>query len=84
MIAKMFNPTAKLVIPTGTQTNEENTEIETEPVTVETKGSFQHNLNTYTSFYTFHLLNHVLFLLKNNFLFHQFFLIQTRDLLLLP
>ena len=76
MIAKMFNATAKLVIPTGTQTNEENTEIKTQPVTVETKGSFQHNLNTYTSFYTFHSLNHdVLFLLKNNFLFHQFFLI---------
>ena len=37
MIAKMFNPTAKLVIPTRTQTNEKNTEIETQPVTVETK-----------------------------------------------
>ena len=45
MIAKMFNPTAKLVIPTRTQTNEENTEIETQPVTVETK-IFQHKFST--------------------------------------
>ena len=32
-----FIPTAELVISTGTQTNEANTEIQTQPVTVETK-----------------------------------------------
>ena len=37
VIAQMFIPTAKLVIPTGPQTNEANGEIETEP------GSFQRN-----------------------------------------
>ena len=33
----MFNPNAELIIPTGTQTNEANAEIEMQPVTVETK-----------------------------------------------
>ena len=33
----MFIPTAELVIPTGTQTNESNAEIETQPVTVEVR-----------------------------------------------
>ena len=33
----MFNPTAELVIPTGTQTNEANAEIEMQPITMETK-----------------------------------------------
>ena len=37
VIAQSFIPTAELVIPTGTQTNEANAEIETQPVTVETK-----------------------------------------------
>ena len=37
MIAQMFNPTTELVIPTGTQTNKANAEIETQRVTVETK-----------------------------------------------
>ena len=37
MISQIFIPTAELVIPTGTQTNEANAEIETQPVTVETK-----------------------------------------------
>ena len=36
-IAKIFNPTAELVMPTGTQTNETNAEIKTQPVTVEAK-----------------------------------------------
>ena len=31
----MFIPTAVLVIPTGTKTNNANAEIETQPVTVE-------------------------------------------------
>ena len=34
MIAQMFIPTAKLVIPTGTQTNVGNTAIETQLGTV--------------------------------------------------
>ena len=37
MIVQMFNPTAELVILTETQTTEANTEIEMQPVTVETK-----------------------------------------------
>ena len=37
VIAQSFIPTAELVIPTGTQTNEANAEIKTQPVTVETK-----------------------------------------------
>ena len=36
MIVPVFIPTAKLVIPTGIQTNEANAEIETQPVTVKT------------------------------------------------
>ena len=78
MIAQMFNPTAELVMPIGTRTNEANGEIETQPLTVKTKTSnFQHKLNTYISSYIFHSLNHyVLFHLKDyNFLFHQLFLI---------
>ena len=34
---QVFNLTAELVIPRGTQTNEENAEIETQLVAVETK-----------------------------------------------
>ena len=37
----MFNPTAGLVIPTGTQTNEANVQIEGQPVTVEIKIVFK-------------------------------------------
>ena len=37
MIAEIFNPTAELEIPTGTESNEANAEIETQPVTVGTK-----------------------------------------------
>ena len=32
MIAQMFNPTTEFVIPTRTQTDEANAEIETQPV----------------------------------------------------
>ena len=47
MITHVFNPTAELVIPTRTKINEEDAEIETQPVTVETKiRRFQYNLNT--------------------------------------
>ena len=37
VIVLIFIPTAELVIPVGTQTNEANAGNETEPVTVETK-----------------------------------------------
>ena len=37
MIGQIFNLTLKLFIPTATQTNKENAEIETQPVAVETK-----------------------------------------------
>ena len=33
IIAQMFIPSVELVIPAGTQTNEANAEIETQPVT---------------------------------------------------
>ena len=34
---QMFIPTAELVIPAGTQTNEANAEIETQPVVVQAR-----------------------------------------------
>ena len=37
LIAQSFISTAKLVMPTGTQTNEVNAEIETKLVIIETK-----------------------------------------------
>ena len=37
VVTQSFSPTAELVIPTGTQTNEANTENETQPVTVEAR-----------------------------------------------
>ena len=36
VMTQIFNPTAELVIPSGTQTNEANAEIEKQPVTLET------------------------------------------------
>ena len=76
MIAQVFIPTGKLVMRTGTQSNEVNIEIETEPVAPKlNQPSTQHNFSTYKSFYTFQLLNcYILFLLKDDFLFHLFFL----------
>ena len=37
VLAQLLNPTAELAIPTGTQINEPNAEIETQPLTSETK-----------------------------------------------
>ena len=37
VIAQIFNPTVELVKPTGTQTNEANKEIETQPVIAEAR-----------------------------------------------
>ena len=39
MITQIFIPTAELVMPTGTQTNEANAEIKTQPGTVEGRTS---------------------------------------------
>ena len=39
MFAQIFIPTVKLVKPTGTQTNEANAEIETQPVIIEARTS---------------------------------------------
>ena len=39
MIAQFFIPTAELAVPIGIPTNEANAEIETQPVTVATKGN---------------------------------------------
>ena len=63
--------TEELVIPTVKQTNESNAEIETESATAEDRiSNFQHNLDTYMSFYTSHPSNHyILFHLKLNFSF---------------
>ena len=74
MIAQMFNPTAKLVITTGTQTNEINAEIETLPVIVEAKLSkFSALFKHFHVFLYFHSLNHyVLFHLKDNSCFINF------------
>ena len=47
----MLFPTAELVIPTGTRTNESNAYIETQPVIAE--ASFQYNLNTYLPYLYF-------------------------------
>ena len=55
VIAKIFISTAELVIPTETQTNETNAEIEMEAVFLKLEqASFQHNLNTYMSSYIFY------------------------------
>ena len=37
VIAQSFNPTAELLIPTGTQTNEANAEIKTQPYLLKLK-----------------------------------------------
>ena len=67
IMAQIFNPTAELAIPTETPTNEVNSEIETQPLTAETKTkkkkkekNAQSNINQYT-------------LVSYTFLFHLFF-----------
>ena len=77
MIAQIFAANAELVIPTGTQTNEENAEIETQLVNVEDRiSNFSTKFRYLHASYIFHPLNHYfLFHLKVNLLLHQFFLI---------
>ena len=55
VIAQIFNPIIALVITTGTQTNETNEEIETQPVIVE--------VFILLYLYTFHSLNHFIYLI---------------------
>ena len=69
MIAQGFNSTAELAVSTVSQTNKANTEIETQPVTVEAKISKCSTLNIYMSFYAVYSLNHC-FILSKSFLFH--------------
>ena len=71
IIEQIFNPTAEVAIPTGTQTNEVNTETKTLPLTAEIKQeNVQSNLKPHTHFYAFHSLNlYVLFHLKDNFIY---------------
>ena len=75
MIAQTFKPTAELAIPRGTLTNEASSEIETQPLTAEIKHeNVRSNSKPCTLFWAFHWLNHhVLFHLKDDFLFHLFF-----------
>ena len=62
VIAQIFNPNSELVITIGTPPiNEANAEIES-------------NSKPYTPFYAFHSLYHyLLFILKDDFFFHQYF-----------
>ena len=54
MITQIFIPTTEIAIPTGTPTSEANPEIETQPLTVETKAkSVQSNLKLYKLFMFF-------------------------------
>ena len=77
IIEQTFIPTTEFVILTGTQTNDANAEIETQPVIVENKkSSVQNNLNIY-------MVCYILLHLKDNSLFYQFFLIQTQEFLLI-
>ena len=69
MVAQIFIPTAELVIPTGTQTNEANAGIETQQVTVETKIS---KCSTHVFLYLSLIKSLCLFLQKDNFLPHHF------------
>ena len=75
MIAQSFIPTAEPVMHTGTQTNEANVKIRTQPVIVEAK------IRNCCLIYLLDLfiLNHVLFHLKDNFLFHLFFKLNSRS-----
>ena len=69
-IEQTFIPTTELVIPTETETNHVNAEIETQPVTVENKkASAQNDLNIYMpSNFFYSLDHHVLFHLIDNFI----------------
>ena len=74
VIVQIFNLTEEVAIPIGTPTNKARSEIETHPVIVETKRSkFSCNSKSYKRFCSSYSLNHfVLFLLRNNVLFHLF------------
>ena len=68
VIAKIFNSTAELAIPTEIPTNEANAEIETHPLKQKrNQGNAQSSSKPFTSFYAYCLWS---FLLKDTFLFH--------------
>ena len=80
MITQMFNPTADFAIPAGTQTNETDAEIETEPLTLQTKRSkfstkfkYLRVLSYFSLIFTYSPI--VLFHLKDHFSSHQIFII---------
>ena len=57
--AQIFNPTAEPAKPTGTPTNKANTEIQTQPLTVEMKRRRCSKLFKFLHiFYDFHILHH--------------------------
>ena len=62
VILQIFISTAELALPTGTQTNETNTELKTQTVSVEAKISKCYTQFEYLYvFYVFHLLNHYVY-----------------------
>ena len=76
VIAQTFIYTAELVMSARTATNKGNTETKTQPVTDETKISKSSIFKYLQVFLYFHSLSHyILFQLKDNFLFHQFFVV---------
>ena len=74
VIAQIFNPSAELVIPIGTLTNEANTKIVIQPATAETKIRKSSNwFRAHAPFYAFHALSqYVLCLLKDIFVISLF------------
>ena len=72
VIALIFNPTSKLVIPIGITIKEVKAEIEIHPAIEEAK--IQYNLKLYKHICAFHSSIHfTLFLQVNNLLFHLYF-----------
>ena len=55
VITQIFNPTAELLIPTRIPTKEAKSEMETHPVTLQTKKiNFQYNSKPNKTFYAFY------------------------------
>ena len=74
-IAQIFNPISETVIPIGVLVKEAKTEIEINPIIVETIiGSVQYKLQLYKRFCAFYSsIDFALFLWQNNFLFQPYF-----------
>ena len=74
IITQTFSPTAELAIPAGITTTEKKVEFETQLVKVEAKTSkCSIQFRVSQVFLCFLLTNYVLFLLKNNLFFIDFF-----------